>query len=38
MNRLKIALKDSGIKFTERRFETAKGIESLGNNPFVRCI
>ena len=35
MDRLKQALAANDIKFSEKRFETEKGIESLGENPFV---
>lgn len=37
MDRLKKSLEYNGIKFTENHFDTAKGVESLGDNPFV-CI
>lgn len=35
MDRLKKSLDDNKIEFTEKRFETDKGVESLGDNPFV---
>ena len=35
MDRLKQALDANGIKHSEKRFETEKGVESLGENPFV---
>ena len=38
MDRLKKALNDNGIEHSEKRFETEKGIQSLGENPFVRHI
>ena len=38
MDRLKKALENSNIEFTEKRFDTAKGVESLGDNPFVSYI
>ena len=38
MDRLKRALDNNGIKYSEKRFETEKGIESLGENPFVCCV
>ena len=36
MNRLKQALDLNDIEYSEKRFETEEGIESLGENPFVR--
>ena len=38
MDRLKKALDVNDIKHSEKRFETEKGIESLGENPFVSHI
>lgn len=35
MDRLVKALKENNIEVTEKRFETAKGVDSLGENPFV---
>ena len=35
MDRLKVSLEVNGINYTERRFETDKGVESLGKKPFV---
>ena len=35
MDRLKKALDDNNIMYTEKLFETIKGVESLGDNPFV---
>lgn len=35
MDRFKKALENSNITFSEKRFDTAKGVESLGDNPFV---
>ena len=35
MDKLKKSLENSNITFTEKRFDTAKGVESLGDNPFV---
>ena len=35
MDRLKVSLEVNGINYTERRFETDKGVESLGKNLFV---
>ena len=38
MDRFKKALEYNDIMFTEKRFDTAKGVESLGDNPFVCSI
>ena len=38
MDRLKQALDSHDIEYSEKRFETGKGIQSLGENPFVRYI
>lgn len=35
MERLKNALEANDIDFSEKRFESEKGIESLGENFFV---
>ena len=35
MDRLKRVLDANGIEHSEKRFNTEKGVESLGESPFV---
>ena len=36
MDRLKKALDDNHVNHSEKSFDSEKGIQSLGENPFVR--